>query len=65
MSKYPTTPEYHKKVLYNVVWDKVYHYPALVCDIDDLSDKALKEYKTSRSSKKIPIMYFCVERDEL
>lgn len=52
-------------MLCNVVWDKVYHYPALVCDIDDLSDKALKEYKISRSSKKIPIMYFCVERDEL
>lgn len=52
------TPQYHKDILYNIVWDKLVNLPAVVCDLNDISSCDYKKYLNERKKDKIPVMYF-------
>lgn len=60
-----STPQYLKDILYNVVWDKNVVLPALVCDLEDMSQIAQEEFAKSKDKNKVPVMYFCSDVSEL
>lgn len=59
------TPQYHKDILYNIVWDKLVNMPAIVCDLRDMTAIDYKKYLNERRRDKIPVMYFSQNQNDV